>query len=400
MAVPTRVKDVQQNLGFRSLEAAYRDGKNLSRWLEQQDPSKDYKDDSKLGKMDAFERQLYALGVVTSTSPERGFYADELRTFEEHGEAGYALMVEWMSRQYRKVAHQSRSILGSDQNTLGSMMRPYVEAAQARSTQLAPAIPIDELIAFTTQIDSNAYRALYLNDDENEYRMVRVGETAEIPSAKLTQGERPVDLYKYGRRLDISYEALRRTPIDTVAFYIARMAIQAEVDKVSTVLDVIVNGDGNAGTAAEVHNLTTLDPATTAGTLTVAGWLAFKLKFKNPYTLTHELVREDVALKQLLLDMGSSNTRLADLAGTFGGLEPMNPVFRDNVRYGVLDEAPADQIVAVDSRFTLERITEIGGTINETKKWVEKQVDSLVFTEVEGYAVVDSKGAKILDLGA
>ena len=390
-----RAQDLHKNLGLRSMDEAYREGMNFSRWLEEQDPSEGYHDG-----LDAFERQLAIAGITTNTNAERGFYADEFRAFEDAGEQGHVLQIEWMARQYRKVAHATRSVLASDSATVGSAMRPYVDAAQARMHQLAPAIPLGELIAFRTQIDSNMYRALYLNDDETQYRMVRVGETAEIPGATLTQGERPVDLYKYGRRLDISYEAMRRVPIDTVAFYIARMAIQAEVDKVSTVLNVLVNGDGNEGTEAEIIRLGDLDPNATANRLTLQGWLAFKLKFRNPYQLTHELVQEGVALQQLLLDTGSANTRLAELSGTFGGFEPMNDVFRDNVRFGVLDEAPSNQIVALDARFAVEQITEIGGTINESKKWIEKQVDTLVFTEVEGYAVVDSKAAKILDLSA
>lgn len=389
----TRAQELHEQLSLRSMDEAYHAGMNFSRWLEEQDPSEGYNDG-----LDAFERQLAIAGITTTSDPERGFYADQFRAFEDAGEAGKALQIEYISRQYRKVAHNARAVLASDSATVGSAMRPYVDAAQARMDQIAPAIPLNELIAFRTAIDNNVYRALYLHDDEKEYRMVRVGETAEIPGATLTQGERPVDLYKYGRRLDISYEAMRRVPIDSVAFYIARMAVQAEVDKVSTVLDILVNGDGNPGTEAEVHNLTDLDADATTGNLTLRAWLAFKLKFRNPYQLTHELVQEGIALQQLLLDTGSSNTRLAELSGTFGGFTPMNDAFAGNVRFGVLDEAPENQIVALDGRFAVEQITEIGGTVNESKRWIEKQVETLTFTEVEGYAVIDSKAAKILDL--
>lgn len=392
--------DLNKQLGYRALEESYKSGRNLTLWLEKQDPTSKYEKGSREAELDAFERQLAHIGVRTQSNAEMGYRADQLRAFEEKGgEAGSALMIEYLARQYRKIAHAgTRSIIASDANTVGSAMRPYVDAAQARATQMQPAIPLSELIAFTTRIDNDTYRALYLNDDEQEYRMVRVGQAGEVPSASLTQGEKTVDLFKFGRRLDITYEALRRVPIDTVAFYIARMAVQAEVDKVSKVLDVIVNGDGNDGTEAEVVNITDIDPAATNDQLTLAGWLGFKLKFKNPYQLTHELVQEGIALQQMLLDTGSSNTMLRDLSGTFGGFEPMNQSFRDNVRFGVLDEAPAGQIVAIDGRYAIEQITEIGGTINETKRWVESQVESLVFTEIEGYAVVDNKAAKILDL--
>jgi hypothetical protein len=391
-----RAKALGERLGFESVDRAYRSGMNFSRWLEKEDPSVEYDDG-----MDAFERQLALRGITTSTNSERGFYADRLDKFEEFGGAGRALMVEWMARQYRKVS-SGRSVLSSDSAIAGSAMSPYFDAAAARAAQMAPAIPLAELIAMQTQIDSNVYRALYLNDDEKEYRMVRVGETAEIPGAKLTEGERPIDLYKYGRKLSISYEALRRVPIDTVAFYIARMAMQAEVDKVKTVLAVIVNGDGNAGTAAQVIDMTDLDDAATPGKLTLKAWLAFKLKFRNPYALTHELAQEDAVLQQLLLDTGSANVPVLTLAGAtkFGGFTPMNPALSDNVRYGITDDAPSKKIVSLDSRFAIEQVTEIGGTIQETMRWINNQTQDLVFTEVEGYAVIDGKAAKILDYDA
>jgi len=392
-----RAKELHGRITLESMERAYREGMNFSRWLEKQDPSEGYNDG-----LDAFERQLAIAGITTASNPERGFYADQFSAFEDAGEAGRALQIEWMARQYRKIAHQTRSVLSSDSSTVGSAMRPYVDAAQARASQMAPAIPLAELIALHTQIDNNVYRALYLNDDETQYRMVRVGETAEIPGATLTQGERPIDLYKYGRKLKISYEALRRVPIDTVAFYIARMAIQAEVDRVSTVISVIASGDGNAGTAAQVINMTTLDPNATPGTLTLKAWLAFKMQFKNPYALTHELANEDVILQQLLLDTGSSNIPLFTITGQagFGSLTPINPLLADNVRYGETEDAPALKIVALDRRYAIEQVSEIGGTLQESQRWITNQTQDLVFTEVEGYAVIDPKATKILDINA
>jgi hypothetical protein len=145
-----RAGDLHAQLGYGTLERAYAEGMNFSRWLEEQDPSENYDDG-----LDAFERQLSIASIVTRTNPERGFYADEFRAFEDAGEPGRALQIEWMARQYRKVAHATRSVLASDASEVGSIMRPYVDAAQARTSQIAPAIPLDELIAFRTQIDSN-----------------------------------------------------------------------------------------------------------------------------------------------------------------------------------------------------------------------------------------------------
>lgn len=400
--VRERAGDLHQRINPAMLERAYQDGMNFSRFLEEQDPSDEYNDG-----LSAFERQLKMANIVTRSNPEEGFYADRFQAFEEN-EHTRTLQVEWMARQWRKVSHMRRSdptrraIMASDDALAGSGFRPYISAAQERSSQIAPAIPIGELVALTTQIDGNAYRAIYLNDDPGEARLVRVGETAEIPGAKLTQGERTVDLYKFGRKVTASYELLRRAPIDTVAFHIARMAVQAEVDKVAHVLDIMINGDGNPNTSASVDNLTALDADAVAGTLSLRGWLAYKLRFETPYALTHEIAQNDVILDQLLLSTGTANIPVVTIqgAGGFGGFEPINPQLSDRVRYGSLSSAPASKVVGFDARFAIERVTEIGASLTETQRWVTNQTQDLVLSEVEGYAVVDTKAVRILDVAA
>ena len=409
------VKDINERLGPQSVARATAAGVTLSRWLEDEDPSHRYPDASPERRMTALQRQIDYMGIQTYDDPGAGLYAHELREFPgEDGtdDAGITLLSEWMANEYRAVSLASRaqragiqrSILTSDWGTVGSAMRPYVEAASVIENMQQPAIPLAELVATTTAIDDTVYRALYMNDMTPErYRMVRVGEAAEIPGTTLTAGSKAIDLYKYGRRLDVSYEVLRRVRIPVVAFFIARLAVQAEVDKVSTVINVLINGDGNTGTAATVIPLGGpggLDAAATVNTLTLKAWLGFKLEFDNPYSLTTELVRRDVLLQQMLLNTGSANIPLLMIQGTgFGGFSPINNQLADNVRYGISAEAPANKILAFDRGSAIERVTEIGSVINETQRWIKNQTETMTFTEVEGYRVLDPKASKILDLG-
>lgn len=408
------VKDINERLGPQSVARATAAGVTLSRWLEDEDPSHRYPDASPERRMTALQRQIDYMGIQTYDDPGAGLYAHELREFPgEDGtdEAGITVLSEWMANEYRAVSLASRaqragiqrSILTSDWGTVGSAMRPYVEAASVIENMQQPAIPLAELVATTTAIDDTVYRALYMNDMTPErYRMVRVAEAAEIPGTTLTAGSKAIDLYKYGRRLDVSYEVLRRVRIPVVAFFIARLAVQAEVDKVSTVINVLINGDGNTGTAATVIPLGGpggLDAAATANTLTLKAWLGFKLEFDNPYSLTTELVRRDVLLQQMLLNTGSANIPLLMIQGTgFGGFSPINNQLADNVRYGISAEAPANKILAFDRGSAIERVTEIGSVINETQRWIKNQTETMTFTEVEGYRVLDAKASKILDL--
>ena len=392
--------EIFRQLGTGNLQKAAHDAAMpLSAYLERIDPSRPYKDNTT-----AFQRLLMEANIVTNNVLEEGYYCDEFGEFTRDANTR-ALGLEWAIREFRKVSAQSsqqRAVYLSDDQVPGSISRPYFAAARARAAQIAPAIPISEVVAITTPIDSNVYKAFYLTDDATQARLVRVTETAEMPRAKLTGGERSINLYKYGRILEVSYETLRRMRINMVALHIARMAIQAEVDKVAAVMDVMINGDGNSGTSATSYNLTTLDAAAAAGTLSLKGWLAFKLKFANPYAITHILVQDAVGLQLQLLNVGSANIPLVAIAGAsgFGGFTPINPELRDNVRLGITADAPALKIVGFDSRFGIERVVEVGADITETMRWITNQTNLLAMSEVEGYAVFDQRATKILDVNA
>jgi len=397
-----------RNMDYGILEEAAKAGVNLSRFLEQEDPSEDYEDG-----LDAFERQLMYHKIKTRSYPADGIVADKFGEFNKGGQATRALAVEFIHRAWRRaiygpsgsrsfgMASGNRALYASDDYGVGTAMRPYVDAAQERYQKLQPAIPISELVAITTPIDGDTYRSVYLEDETEEERLVRVGEGDEIPGAKLKSHEQTVRIHKYGRKLKTTYEQLRHVKIDMIAFHIARMAIRSEVDKVAAIIEVLASGDGNDN-PADVINLTELDADATAGTITVKAWLAFKMLFENPYAITHALTKSDIALQLMLLNMGSANIPLVNLqtAAGFGGITPINPELRDNVRLGWTGDAPTDKVVGFDGRSSIERITEIGSSITESQNWIENQTRVLTMTESEGYSKLDEHGVKILDVAA
>ena len=204
-----------------------------------------------------------------------------------------------LRRQWRKVSlasQQERAVLLGGDGLIGGFERPWYDSTQIRpNQQIQPAIPLSEIVGMTTGIDTDAYRAYYLTYDATQLRKYRVGESAEIPVATIVGAERTIRLYKYGRGIQASYEAMRRIRVDKLAFFIQWMAVQAEIDKVAAALTILINGDGNSGTAPSTDNLTTLDSGASAGTLTLKGWLAFKMKFVQPYILTTALMQSGVA---------------------------------------------------------------------------------------------------------
>lgn len=371
-------------------------GVSFGRFLEALNPSE------KGDTLDAYERQLRAAGIVTRSDPAAGYWASPSTVFADNP-AGRALYPEFFARQYRKVSHaprsEQRAVVLSTDSVVGSWDRPYAEAAMVRwEDRVAAAIPLSELVGMTTPVTGADYRAAYITYDATQVRKYRVGEAADIPLGKLTSAEHAIKLEKYGRGIQLTYEAQRRLRVDRLAWWIQFAALQDEIDKVSAAVTILVNGDGN-NNAATNHALNTLDAAAVSGTLTLKGWLAFRMKFAQPYMLTHALMREAAALQLMLLNVGSANIPLAgaNLGGTAMSLTPIN-LTADQVRYGWTDDVAANVILGYDRRFGLEMVTEIGSVITETERYITNQTEVLVMSEVMGFSVMDGSAARTLTL--
>jgi hypothetical protein len=102
----------------------------------------------------------------------------------------------------------------------------------------------------------------------------------------------------------------------------------------------------------------------------------------------------------MLLDTGSANVPLANINGLLGAqtVTPINQGLGDGVRVGWLSNAPAGKLVAFDRRVSTIRLFEIGSNIQESAQDVKSQINSLVLSEVEGYAVIDPRANKVLNM--
>lgn len=391
-----RAAELHRTLNGGMYRMAYEQGLSLTAWLEQQDPSDEYKDG-----LDAFQRQLKVAGIKTKTLPDQGVHADTFAKFEE-SEATRALVPEFMTRVWKGVrSNRAAGLYTSTDYGVGSPLRPYAEARELRyDKKLEPAIPLNELVAVETPIDGDSYRSFYIQNNTDEAHMARVAEGTEVPRVKLVGGSNVINLKKYGRGIEITYEQLRRMRLDIVDFHIQRLSVQAETDKVAVAMNTLINGDGNPGTAAQIINASSLDAASVGGAITLQAWLSYKMKFKSPYMLTTILGQEGGILKVWLMNTGSANIPLVTLQSSLGvgGISMINRGARDGVKVGWVDEAPANALVGFDSRMALEHVTEIGANITEIDKWISRQTEFMVMTEVEGFAIFDSNATKILNL--
>lgn len=378
------------------------DPPNIGQVLEEFSPTE------KPGDPDAFTRMMREAGLVTREDRTAGYHPSTIADFMD-SPGSRALFVEFFRRTWldankspkarEETLRESRAVLLSSDGTIGSWQRPYSEAASVEwNDQIEAEIPLSEIVGRTFSSATNAYRGFYIEYDEEQLRKFRVGESAEIPMAKIKGSEREIRLHKYGRGVEISYEDMA-TRVDRLAWIIRFMAVQSEMDKADAAISTIINGDGNPGTGATVLTLSTLDPEADPGELTLKAWRKFRLAFKRPYRFTTALMAADTALDLELLNVGSANI----LAGPLGvlGLNP-TPINAPTggIRYGWTDGVASDVILGFDRRNALHHIVMSGSQISETDRFITNQTHVLTMTEIEGFMVGDPAASKVLDLEA
>lgn len=384
---------------------AYEHGMTVSTYLEKVvDPSEFWGGEER--KMDAFTRVMAASGVIWRSDPASGIWAD---TYEDiaRDDRTRGLIPEFARRVWMKTrvdgfvpqVHQSRFLITEDDEALGSAIRPIMTSAAEQRRAMEPLFGLQELIAFTNPIEGDAYRRVFLeNADPDQVRLHRIGEAADIPRAKVTSSEKSVRIYKYGKALQLSYEALRNSPVDKVGLFIAQMSLQNEEDRITDAISTAINGDGTSNSAAQVHTSGSLVSGATA--LTYEVWLAFKAQFRRPYVMTHVFARtnEGVDLQMLSHPNTAVLFQGSDWANAIGAgsVQRINDIYGGVVRLGETDQVAANAYLGIDSRYALERVTQIGAEISENVRFIENQTELLTFTEVEGFAVLDEDAARIL----
>lgn len=318
--------------------------------------------------------------------------------------------LDGLEQMLRYFSIQTKSILGGRQadkvqaffrTSVSEILFPEFVSRQVREAIMQDTV-LPYLIGRRTTIDSDSYKTFYVDDQPTKQHKVRIGEGAELPTSKIIGREQNVQLWKYGRAIDYSYEFVKLMQIDMLALFIRRVAIQTAKDKVYDVLDVIENGDGNAN-AATTYNLTTLDAAAVAGTLTAKGFLKFLMQF--------EVFPCDtlIADKDTYIDLVLTNTTGVTIAqliwllaqGNAGGFTIASPQMPNkSLRLFWHDDVTAKDLVGINSQYAVEEVTLAGSDLSESQRFIKRQVETLTVSEVNGYAKVFKEACGILKINA
>lgn len=363
MAIEVKPRANEIKLSIDMYKEAQRQKLTFSQYLETIDSSESYGPNEKL---DAFERQLKRFDIKVANKPEKGIYASDVEAFFLTEESK-VLFPEFISRV-------------------------------AREEQAAGSI-LPELIAINTPIDSNVYVPYYVDDQPAEQSKRRVTEAAQLPLCEIKGQEHSIKLYKYGRAIKASYEAIRRMKIDMLALHVKRIAQQTSLDKALDAIDVIVNGDGN-NNAAKVFKLGADLGGDLSNGLDYKSWLKFLMNF-YPYHCTTVIGGLDEVVGLLTMQMPNVDPLVLVSMLQQGPVNARMQLGQDlfvNYRVLYLPDAPEKTLIAIDKGFAVEQLTEIGSDIMESEKFIMNQTSVLTVSENNGFAKIFNKATAVLDL--
>ena len=324
--------------------------RSFSKMLEELDPSENYRGTALEG-MDAFQRQLKRFDIKV-----KGAGSDHVEKFFFNTESA-VLFPEFVSRVVRQ---------GMEEESI-----------------------LPDITATVTHFDGMDYRSIASTPTEEEKKLKRVEEGAEIPQTTIHTQENLVRLHKRGRMLVAPYEAIRFQRLDLfsvtlrqIGAYIGRMHLE---DAVS----VLMNGDGN-NNAAPVFKIGTEPVSGTAGTLSYNALLDFWAQF-DPYTMNTMLVSNDVMLDMLKLPEFQNPLTGLNFQGT-GKLT--TPLGARLLRTGAV---PSGTIIGLDKNFALEQICG-SEVVVEYDKLIDRQLERAAITSISGFAKLFADASKVLEI--
>ena len=315
-----------------------RSSRSFSQALEELDPSEQYRGTALEG-LDAFQRQLKRFDIKV-----KGTGSDVVEKFFRTADSA-VLFPEFVSRVVRQ-GMEEESIL--------------------------PAIT-----ATVTKFDGMDYRSIASVPSEEDKKLRRVEEGARIPETTVRTQENLVHLYKRGRMLVASYEAIRFQRLDLfsvtlrqIGAYIGRMHLEDAIA-------VLRDGDGNDNAAAQ-YTIGTKPMSGTKGTLTYDALLEFWSQF-DPYTMNTMLVGSDVMLAMLKLDEFQNPLTGLNFQGTGKLCTPLGATLVH------VPSMEAGKVIALDKHCALEMV-QAGDVLVDSDKLIDRQLEKISVSAIAGFA--------------
>lgn len=317
----------------------YSAGRGFTASLEKLDPSENY-EGTALEGLDAYQRQLKRFDIKVSGS-------------------------------------ESDCVAKFFQTTDSAVLFPeYVSRAVQQGLEEADLL--SKITATTTNIDSLDYRSVESVPLEEEKELAAVGEGAFIPQTSIRAKDKLTHLYKRGRMLVASYEAIRFQKLDL--FTVTLKQIGAYIARSQFADAVAALDDGTSETLEGAGETVSYDDL-------ISLWSAL-----SPYSMT--TVIAGVPNISALLNMAEFKDSAA--GQNFHGTGRMiTPLGAEIVKY---DGLGADKIIAIDKNAALEKV-QAGGVVTEYDKLIDRQLERAAVTAIAGFSKIFPDACKLAEFG-
>lgn len=319
-------------------------GKSFLDVLESEDNSQEYQNTA-FANLDAFQRQLKRFDIKVSSKA-----CDTVEKFFKTSDSA-TLFPEYLTRAVRQGLEETGAL--------------------------------EAITAAKTKVDSLDYRSICSipTDDERELKAVMEG--AVIPETQIRLKDNLIRLFKRGRMLVSSYEALRFQKLDVFTVTLKQIGAYIAKTQLRDAVNVLINGDGNDNAAQVIS-------AKVKGELCYEDLLKLWSSF-GAYEMNTLLVSPDTMVKLLSIAeiRDPASTVTVNKNGTF------IPVLGATVIKS--DVVPDGKIIALDNKCALEMVVADEITV-EHDKLINRQLEETAVTSTAGFAKLFPDAVKVLEI--
>jgi hypothetical protein len=228
-------------------------------------------------------------------------------------------------------------------------------------------LSVEDLKASSQRIPTTAIEQIGLDFSKEDVKMKKVTEGAALPTATITTKEKPGSMKKVGRQIKFTYEAVRRVNIDIVKIYFQRMGFIMGRQMAQEGLRVLVDGDGNSGSASP-----TSETATTTYKYADLIDLLYG-KFMDGHEASHVVLSKEMFLKLLTDETNFKPFQSVNLLENFVKTGQVQSFF--GLNWKTHSSIPDNHILAFEKSTCLAYYEEAKSAIAESDKIIDQQFE-------------------------
>lgn len=246
----------------------------------------------------------------------------------------------------------------------------YITRAVRQGMEQADLLP--SVVATVTRIDGMDYRTITSCPTEDDKTLKPVAEGTSLPQTTVKTQENLVRLYKRGRMLTSSYEALRFQRLDLFTVTLRQIGAYIARAQLKDAVQVLMEGDGNQNPAKEVK----ASSSSFAYADLIKLWGAL-----SPYELNTLLASTDTV--QNLLNLSEMKDAQAGLSFQSTG-KMITPVGARLLHVPCVADGT---ILGLDKTCALEMV-QAGDILTESDRLIDRQLERASISCIAGFAKI------------